>query len=400
MKRLILIFLLSSVLFVPAMAQDTAGTGKLHIEAKRKLDTARNEKLTSIKTNLLAEVLQASISNGILTSTGSDFTLRSTIYGLKKMFDSDIAIDTNYVRQTFNRNFEIGLGFSLTDAAKINGVNSALTYALVNKRDISLQDEANLGTALAEKKQAINQKVGALVIQLSEVATRVQNAVRSGRLSNTDSIAVMQALTNFGTDKDLEALLTTLNSFGIAAPEGLLQAFTDERAAIDNMVQDLERSISSRSLWTIGAVTNYQDNRWDSILVKTEFLNGLGWEQNADKPWDLYAGAFLNWRQDTLNKQALQRSGLTAKLGLNKVLAVKTDGSSFIEILGAAEYNNLLRGRYPGEERSNLMAAFTVTVRISNSLFLPFNITYDPKGGNVLGFLNVKWDFLRTSPKE
>lgn len=396
MKKQLLFLFITTTVWLSASGQQASVSNT----AQRKLDTVRNEKLTSIKTNLLAEVLQASISNGILTANGSDFTVRSTLYGLRKMFDSSVAIDTNYARQTFNRNFEIGAGFSLTDAAQINGVNAAVTYAIVNRRDISLQDEVNLGNSLLAQKQAINNRVAALTTELSAIATQVENAVRSGRIAATDAATINQALLQFGSTQDLETLLQTLSRYDIVAPSGLLQLYMEERAGIEKMVQDLERKISSRSLWTIGATTNYQNKQWDSVQLKTEYLKGLGWTADANKPWDLYAGAFLNWQQDTLNKQALQRSGFTAKLGLNKVLALKKDGSSFIEILGAAEYNNLLKGRYPGEERSRLMAAFTVTVRISNSLFLPFNISYDPNQGNVLGFLNVKWDFLRTSPKE
>lgn len=385
-----------------AAAQLPGATPKLIEAGNRLLDTSRNNKLTSIKTQLLAEVLQASITNGLLSASENDISLRSTLYGLKKLYKKDIATDINYARETFSRNFEIGLGIPITEGAKINGINTAITYALINKRDISLQDEEYLGTNLARKKAAVNVKVQNLVNELAPIADQVTKAVRSGRLSRTDSLTLMQALANFGSqqDKDFETLLQTLQQFEIPAPEGLKEMYLQQRTELMQMVDTLERAISKRALWTLATATSYQANRWDSIQVKTEYLKGLGWQQNANKPWDLYFGAFVNWNQDTVRKQALQRSLFSAKLGLNKVLALKRDGSSFIEILGAAEYSNLLRGRYQSEDQSRLMAAFTLTIRVSNSLFLPFDIRYDPSGGNVLGFLNVKWDFLRTSAKE
>lgn len=84
-------------------------------------------------------------------------------------------------------------------------------------------------------------------------------------------------------------------------------------------------------------------------------------------------------------KQGLNRNVFKFKPGLNKVLLRKTDGNSLVEILGAAEYNNPLKGAY-AEEASTFLANFAVTARISRSLFFPLKSDTILRTGMCLGF--------------
>jgi hypothetical protein len=43
-------------------------------------------------------------------------------------------------------------------------------------------------------------------------------------------------------------------------------------------------------------------------------------------------------------------------------------------------------------------ADFTLTIRLSQSVFVPLEIKYDPKG-KLFGFLNVKWDLTTVTGK-
>src|SRR5579872_5804155 len=109
-------------------------------EVLRKVDTVRGTQLTSLKTNTLAEVLQASINNGILSGTASGVNLKSTVFGLKKLFNPGISIDTQYREETFSRNFELGFGVKIDNNNAINGVSGSLKYAIINHRDLNVYD--------------------------------------------------------------------------------------------------------------------------------------------------------------------------------------------------------------------------------------------------------------------
>lgn len=80
-------------------------------------------------------------------------------------------------------------------------------------------------------------------------------------------------------------------------------------------------------------------------------------------------------------------------------LFVKADGNVYHFSQSGTQTLQLGPGYYPSEKASTLMADFTFTVRLAKSIFLPFELKYNPKNGNLFGFLSVKWDFLRTSDK-
>lgn len=116
---------------------------------------------------------------------------------------------------------------------------------------------------------------------------------------------------------------------------------------------------------------------------------------------DIYAAAFYDFKMDATLNKALNRQIFTGKLGLNKVLIKNQEkNTSFLEILGAAELNYLAKGAGVNEKKTVFMADFTLTFRLSPTIFLPVEFKYEPNEGNVFGFLKVKWDLPRTTGKE
>ena len=92
---------------------------------------------------------------------------------------------------------------------------------------------------------------------------------------------------------------------------------------------------------------------------------------------------------------------LLQKIGLNKVLLKNgNENNSFLEILGNAEFDHVLKGLYSKEIKDVFMADFTLSIRLSPTLFLPLEIKYDPKNANLFGFLKIKWDLPRTNDKK
>jgi len=374
----------------------------------KRTDTLRSAELTSFKTNQLAEVLQASINNGIISSTNSNLNVKTTIYGIRKILDSSVQVDTNYRNQTFNRNFEVGLGLNITSSnSSISGFSTSLKYAIINNRDLSIYTSKKLKSKISD----LDMRIYSLV-KMDTLAEVIEKAHREGKLNNQDYTVITDALRNFTNSQSdgsvspqkatatlKSALLPFISSEKFYIDTAFFSYALVQRVIFDSLSNAIVQQIKKGSLLTLSFNSNYQNKSWDSLTYKLEYIKGLGWQKDSSKPWDIYVGAFYSMKQDTISKQALKREVITGKLGLNKVLATKSDGSSFLEVLGAAEYDYISKGLYPSEKTSTLVADFTFTIRLAKSIFLPFELKYDPKNGNLFGFLSVKWDFLRTSDK-
>lgn len=380
-------------------------------EVLRKIDTSRGTQLTSLKTNTLAEVLQASINNGILSSTASGVNLKTTLFGLQKMFHPEVTIDTLYSKATFARNFELGFGLKINSGNAIDGVSGSLKYALINHRDLTVLSDKSF----SKKARAIDHEL--FLADSSRVAggnalpDAIASARDNGKLSAVERKSINDEMRTFTKEMDDTAtkskaipdlkkfFMPFIQSRQIDLDTSFFSDLTYRGKLIDSLYNSLMDEIKKGALLTLSVTGDYASNAWDSLSFKAEYLKGLGWQKDSTKPWDLYLGAFLNLKQDTVSKQALHRQVWTGKFGLNKVLATKKDGSSFLEILGAAEYD-YIQNAYAKEKSSTLVADFTITVRLSTTIFLPFELKYDPNAKNFFGYLSVKWDLLRTSAKK
>lgn len=374
-------------------------------------ENIRSEKLTSLKTNTLAEIFQASINSGIITTNGTDIGLKSTIFQLHKIWKPDIINENNYVKQTFARNFEFGIGIKINGANKINAFGTSVKYAIINNRDISLQNKKYMDKDIAE----LNGLIDGVVKQLHNgIALRIENAINRspqmiyGKDSSKRKI-IENALDTFtahnSSAQALQQLGVDLKNFynDLDMKQSDFAAFNygEVRQAISKKAEALEDNIKKRGLLTFNFGSNYKEKGWDSLNVNLEYIKGLGNVKDKDKPWDIYAAAFYDFKQDTVSKSALGRQIFTAKFGINKVLLKnKKENNSFLEILGAAQYTHVLKGLYAKESKGVFMADFILSIRLSATLFLPLELKYDPKNANVFGFLKVKWDMPRTHDKK
>lgn len=382
----------------------------------KNIDTLLSKNITSLETDILPKVFSAAINNGIISTSGTSLKLNTTIFGLKKLFSKNssdsarIMIDSNYMCETFNRNFAFGSGINIDANNKINGVQGYIKWAVINNRDVSLLDSIHTPGSLWKKEQALDDAINIMVNNLGKISDSLEAAkghtfTYTGRSSVTTERTITDAeyklltvaLTKFTNDKNVKNLYLAFAPF--KSKINLDTSVFKRIAFIDSLATSIENDIRKRAIFTIGVETDYVNKSWDSIYFKAEYIKGLGWEKDSTKPWDFYVGGFYNLKMDTLAKKALQRQVFTVKVGLNKVFAKRADGGPLFEVLGAAQFDDVAK-HYPGEKQYTLAADFTFTVKVSNSVSIPFEVKYDPTNkGNLFGFLKVKWDILTSKPK-
>ena len=167
--------------------------------------------------------------------------------------------------------------------------------------------------------------------------------------------------------------------------------------AAQNAFNKIYNDVSKRGLWTVSLGGAYSSNTlWNSANIKTEYIHGLGGDNSQkDKPWDIMASGEYDFNKDSTKVgYNLDRQSSSVKLGLNKVLihSNNKDKGAVLEILGSADWVGVWNGKKVNEKTNIINADFTLTYRLSDNIYVPIEITYDPSNGKFLGFLNIKWD--------
>jgi hypothetical protein len=154
-------------------------------------------------------------------------------------------------------------------------------------------------------------------------------------------------------------------------------------------------SYQNKHLLTLGVTdTTYSDGFFlKNVIFSTESVKGfLPTDRSVNLQWDVKASYMLN--DDTLKTgRNLNRQILTIEPGINLVAINKSSKKSWLEFKLSSCYNHIYAGIYNNESRDNTTINGTLRIRITNDIWIPFQIKYDPKNGNVFGFLNVTSNF-------
>ncbi|HUS01962.1 MAG TPA: hypothetical protein VMY77_09555, partial [Chitinophagaceae bacterium] len=157
----------------------------------------------------------------------------------------------------------------------------------------------------------------------------------------------------------------------------------------------LRNQIKNDLLWTVSlSDTTYKDQFFFSnILLKTELLKGIS-KYKSGSNWEFNIQGSINFIDDTLAKgRDLKRVILNFEPGINWVIRNKNNDQSFIEFKFSGSYNHHFAKLYVKEKRDSLTFNGTLRFRVISDVWIPLEIKYDPKSGNVFGFLNVRANF-------
>ncbi len=361
------------------------------------IEDERVKKITSLKTNYLAELFQAAVDNDILSYSRSNVTFKSTLFGIKKLFDTTAVVDTNYKKAFLLRNIEISSKIGMGAQSKINEVTPGFKWALINKRDLSNVDRSDL--------REMNDSLTALTLIQFNILGVLSNG-NGLTIEEEDKLnEILSQYTNFSTSsaratlsakEKTEFLIKKIeeNNFignKFQLPKANLDRMISASKNIDALLKKREEAIKKGAILNLTGYGRYKDVYWDSASVGLEFIKGLGNKKDEDKPWDFQASAFYNTKLATNLNNQTSTSYAIGKLGINKVLIKNKAGASLVEVLGAAEVNHAFEKPAVGDQ-TKILVDFTLTLRINKTTFLPIEIKYDPKNANVFGYFKLKWD--------
>jgi hypothetical protein len=329
------------------------------------------------------------------TGKQKELTFTSNPFALMLKASPDLAVDTNYTKYKALRNLNFSITGRLDSSYRFNGFSSGITYAIVNRRDVTMYQQFNEQVRNANREiEDLTDGIGAVVSTLST------NPSLSSKLTALSNKLLRDSSYTFNQlDKEVDSILRkVINDKKITNLQRLLKS--SNKISINQIARNgydsVEKNFQNRLLWTVGVSdTTYNDKfMFSNVALTTRILKGLFPDPKQASNIELDIMGCLNFVDDTLKSgRDLKRSVLTSEAGFNWVYKAKKTNQSIFELKFSAAYNRIFNGAYKNEEKELFTLNGTFRIRILDEVWLPLQFKYDPKSGNVLGFLSVKFNF-------
>lgn len=363
-----------------------------------KADTAAANKdvirtAASLKTGTSQDVLSSFFKLAFADlKDGHHFQFNSSLFAVRAKTDPTLWIDTNYKKQVFARNFVFGVDYGLDSNYKFKSTSVNVKYAIINNRD----------------KNIFEFGVGKKLTLLMDNASNLFNTASNMYFDKYKSryAAEHKLVLNFFNYTDLKSKTPkdSLPKDFIAIVESLIKLnhfdlitidnYQDIREAIGDMYKTAAVLMAQQSLWTVGAqITADKSKLISRTNFSSEYLKGIT-KNNTSMGLELDIKANLSIYDSTIVSTTFHRNVFAASAGINWIIYKdKTTQKSYVEFKPALAYDNVLSGVYAGETKSRFTADGVLRFRVTDDLWIPIDIKYDPKAGKVFGFLNITSNF-------
>ena len=355
--------------------------------------------------DILTSFFQLAFNN--LTGKSREFNFSSSPYAIMLKKNPDLSIDTKYKKYTPLRKMNISIGVRLDSSFYFNGFSSGFKYALVDKTDIT----ASRIFAERAKSNELNKERDKLVNLLSQyfrdnftplpVDTNSQQYKSAMEFKeNVTRLGKVPFATLDDNFKKVVKKVTSDNSLNTINDVFKNKADSSFKDMDIARFEALKNSMKKNLLWTIGiSDTTYKDKfQFANISVVSEISKGLFDPEPGDNNIEFTGKAAYNFLNDTLKKgRNLKREIFTAEGGLNWIIRDRSTDKSFIETKFSTTYYHNLASIYNGEKRDSLTLNGTIRFRLIDDIWIPLEIKYDPKSGNIFGLLNIKANFTGLS---
>lgn len=387
MKRYSLRILL---LLVLGAQQVNAQSTKLAVNKVLSADSLASGNLKDI----LISFFQLSFNN--LTGPDKELSFNSNPFALMLKNNPDLAIDYNYKKYKALRKLNFGFSLKLDTSYKFNGFSFGMKYAIINQRDSTTSRWLfqELG------KDSLNKDLSKLSDSLFNYMNTLDVSLQSSKdFINNANLLLNDRTTVFNTlDTAFQNRIRSIaGAMGLARLSQLISgsgAVTIRKEA-DKPFIDLKKELQKKILWTVNlSDTSYKDQfAFSNIVLATQFSKGV-FKPQPGSNFEVDIKSALNFLDDTSRSgRDLKRCIFNFDPGFNWVVRSRSNNASWLEMKFGGTYRHNFNRLYANEKRDQLMFSGTFRVRIIADIWVPLEFKYDPKNGNVFGFLNVRANF-------
>lgn len=349
--------------------------------------------------DVFSSFLQLAANN--ITGSNKEFHFKSNPFSLMLKANPDLAMDKNYLKYKTLRNLNFDFDIKLDSNFHFNGFGAGITYALINRRDYTVYDKF---IDLVYLKNGDYHRLHEGIIQQSS-AKSIDPAFRV-RLIKEQHDLFNDADTTFDMlDKDVRDFILKVakdSSFNTLVDSISSNSKMSFRNAIDKAYNGVKASFQNKHLLTVGIADTTYSNAFffKNLVFNAESIKGILNPNNttANVQWDWKISDML-YTDSTKSDRNLKRHVLSFEPGFNLVIKNKSTQQSLLEFKLSGEYNHIFNGVYTGEKRDSSTINGTLRIRILDDLWVPLEIKYDPRHGNVFGFLNIRYNFTGLSKK-
>jgi hypothetical protein len=322
--------------------------------------------------------------------------------------DPALAVDSNYFKYRALRKLNFGFGLKLDSSYRFNGFSSGIKYAFINRRDSTTSKL--LFKRLIE--DSLNIERDTLTIYLKKYADSAFASATDPTSPNHTSDLVSKKEFNKNINRLFDSVIA-FNKLDTTFQKAVLKIASTQKLYVLNKLlkktpqtilfnvntetfQQLKDRIKNELLWTVGVSdTTYKDQFFlSNLLLISELSKGILEPRPGANNLELNIKGACNFLKDTLRSQKnLKRVIFSFESGVNWVIRNKNNDKSFFELKMSGSYFHNFGSLYKDETRDRIMMNGTIRIRIYEDIWVPLEVKYDPKNGNVFGFLNVKANF-------
>lgn len=344
--------------------------------------------------DILVSFFQLSFNN--LTGPNKELSFASNPFALMLKNNPDLAIDHNYKKYKQLRKLNFGFSLRLDTSYRFSGFSFGLKYAIINQRDSTTSSWLfnELG------KDSLNRELS----KLSDTLFRYINTLdltqqSSVNFMNNANLLLNDRTTSFNSlDTAFQRRIRSIaKAMNLAKLSSLISrtSAVNIRTEADKDFTDLKKALQKKILWTVNlSDTTYKDQfAFSNLALATHFSKGV-FKQKPGSNLELDIKAALNLMDDTSRAgHDLKRCVFNFDPGFNWVIRNKSNEQSWLEMKFGGTYRHNFSRLYSNEQRDQVMFSGTFRLRIIADIWVPLEFRYDPKSGNVFGFLNVRANF-------
>ncbi len=344
--------------------------------------------------DVLSSFFQLAFNN--LTGDNRELRFASNPYALMMRTNPDLAVDTSYLKYNKLRNLNFNVGLKLDESFKFNGFSSGINYAIINRRDYTVYrqfldkvETANQNFHVFTEELAV--RIGAVAVTNPGLAKKMRE--QWTRLTNSDGKFTFDKL-DADVKKEYRQLAVANNLLDIV---NIIDS--NQKVSVYSKTQEefkkAKELFKNRLLWTASiSDTTYKDQfMFSNLAITTQVLKGFS-KENSIHGLEFDIKGSWNFIDDSLRiGKDLRRNLVRVEGGVNYILRSKKTDYSYLELKASGEYRRINQGLYAGEEKSLFTLNGTVRIRVFDDIWVPLEFKYDPKNGNVFGFLSVKANF-------
>jgi hypothetical protein len=328
-----------------------------------------------------------------MTSPTKELKFTGTPFAVMAKLDTTLLVDTLYTKYRTLRNINYTFSLRLDTSFKFDGFASGIKYAIINKRDETVSKaflETVRNNAKAKQLFALNDLIMAKISAMASPApsmleyTDFRRGVKNfNALSQPLRDTILAVAAGSDATKELGETLKRNSNFNLAE-------------TADSIYNDMRTNFNKNLLWTVGVTDTTYKNQFvfSNIVIHTELIKGLNKFAETKNDVELNIRSALQLMDDTLQlKRDLKRAIFSFEPGINVAFKTRHTKKSWLEMKFSGGYYYNFSQLYANEERDRLFFNGTIRVRIMNDIWVPFEVKYDPKNGNLFGFINVRANF-------